>query len=193
MATISQPDDNDPMAAYVAFLRAINVGGRFARMADLRAGLSHKGFGEVESHIQSGNLRLTSCLRSAAEVEVALETALEELCGFTVRTIVRTPAQLGELTAYGAALSAPMEGESRRYVTFLRDDPDEGFRTAMNGWDVPGERARVNGREVYLWFTHPSHQAKLSNARIERGGVVATTRDWKVVSALGEMWAHDGH
>ena len=40
--------------------------------------------------------------------------------------------------------------------------------------------------KVYSWLAHPSHEAKLSNARIERGGVVATTRDWKVVSALGE-------
>jgi uncharacterized protein (DUF1697 family) len=29
------------MPTYIAFLRAINVGGRFAKMADLRAGLIH--------------------------------------------------------------------------------------------------------------------------------------------------------
>jgi len=176
------------MPTYIAFLRAMNVGGRFATMADLRAGLDSKGFSEVESYIQSGNLRFTSTLRSVAEVEVAVETALDQICGFTVRAIVRTPGQLGELTSYGAGLTVPMSGEARRYVTFLKDDPDSDFIATMNGWDPMGERAHVNGREVYLWFAHPSHQAKLSNARIERGGVVATTRDWKVVSALGEMW-----
>jgi uncharacterized protein (DUF1697 family) len=176
------------MPAYVAFLRAINVGGRFAKMADLRAGLSDKGFGEVESYIQSGNLRFTSGLRSAAKVEIAVETALEDLCGFAVRTIVRTPAQLGALTAYGEGLAAPLEGEVRRYVTFLKRDPDEELVAMMNGWDVAGERALVHGREAYLWLAHPSHEAKLTNARIERGGAVATTRDWKVVKALGERW-----
>jgi uncharacterized protein (DUF1697 family) len=176
------------MPAYVAFLRAINVGGRFAKMADLRAGLSDKGFGEVESHIQSGNLRFTSSLRSFVEVEDAVETSLEELCGFAVRTIVRSPAQLGALTAYGEGLAAPLEGEVRRYVTFLKRDPDEELVAMMNGWDVAGERAQVKGREVYAWLAHPSHEAKLSNARIERGGVVATTRDWKVVSTLAEKW-----
>ena len=180
------------MTTYVAFLRAINVGGRFAKMADLRAGLSHQGFGDVESHIQSGNLRFTSGLPSAVAVETAVESVLEELCGFTVRTIVRTPAQLGELTSYGMGVSSPLtaqvEGAVRRYVTFLKDDPGDDLVAMLDGWDVPGERAHVNGREVYLWFAHPSHQAKLTNARIERGGVVATTRDWKVVAALGEMW-----
>ena len=176
------------MPTYVAFLRAINVGGRFVKMADLRAGLSRQGFGNVESQIQSGNLRFTSSLRSAAKVELAVEAALQDLCGFTVRTLVRTPAQLRGLTAYGAGLKAPLEGDPRRYVTFLKGVPVNAFVATMNGWDVSGERAHVNGREVYLWFTHPSHEAKLSNSRIERGGVVATTRDWKVVSALGEKW-----
>jgi uncharacterized protein (DUF1697 family) len=176
------------LTTYVAFLRAINVGGRFAKMADLRAGLLHKGFGEVESYIQSGNLRLTSTSRSAPDVEAALEAALEALCGFSVRTIVRTPAQLSELTSYGMGLACPLVGEARRYVTFLKEDPEDDFTAMMNGWDVTGERARVNGREVYLWLGHPSHQAKLTNARIERRGVVATSRDWKVVSALGERW-----
>ncbi len=177
------------MSTYVAFLRAINVGGRFAKMADVRAGLADRGFGDVESYIQSGNLRLTSALRSAPKVEAALETALEQVCGFTVRTVVRTPARLGELTSYGMGLESPLEGEVRRYVTFLQDDPDDSFIAMMNGWALAGERAHVHGRELYLWLGHPSHQAKLTNAKIERGGLVATSRDWRVVSALGTMWA----
>jgi uncharacterized protein (DUF1697 family) len=177
------------MTTYIGFLRALNVGGRFTKMADLRAGLSHKGFGEIESYIQSGNVRLSSSLRSAAAVEQAVETALEEICGFTVRTIVRTPAQLGELTSYGAGLTSPLDEEVRRYVTFLKEDPDGDFVTTINSWDLAGERAHVNGREVYLWLAHPSHEAKLTNARMERGAVVATTRDWKVVSALARMWS----
>jgi uncharacterized protein (DUF1697 family) len=176
------------MPTYVAFLRAINVGGRFAKMPTLRTGLADKGFGEVESYIQSGNMRFTSSLRSASAVEKVFETALEELCGFTVRTIVRTPVQLGELTSYGAGLASPLEEEARRYVTFLQKDPDDELTATLDGWDVPGERAHVHGREVYLWLSHPSHTAKLSNARIERRGAVATSRDWKVVSALGQMW-----
>ena len=176
------------MATYIAFLRAVNVGGRFVKMADLREGLSQKGFGDVESHIQSGNLRLTTSLRSAPKVEAALETALGEVCGFTVRTIVRTPGQLGALALYGMGLTAPLGGDARRYVAFLKVDPDAELVETLNGWDLPGERAHVNGREVYLWYSHPSHEAKLSNGRIERRGVVATSRDWKVVTALDEKW-----
>jgi len=155
------------MATYIAFLRAMNVGGRFFKMADLRAGLSSKGFGDVESHIQSGNLRLNSSLRSAAKVELAVETALADICGFTVSTIVRTPAELGALTSYGKGREAPLEasegGAVRRYVTFLKADPDDGFIARMNGWDIAGERAHVHGRELHLWLGHPSHESKLTD------------------------------
>ena len=51
------------MFTYIAFLRAINVGGRTAKMGDLRPGLYDKGFGDIESYIQSGNLRFTSSLQ----------------------------------------------------------------------------------------------------------------------------------
>jgi uncharacterized protein (DUF1697 family) len=180
------------MATYIAFLRAMNVGGRFCKMAELRTGLTSKGFGDVESYIQSGNMRFTSGMRSVAKVELAVESALAELCGFTVSTIVRTPAQLREVASYGMGLELPLEappgGEVRRYVTFLKRDPDEEFLATMNGWDIVGERAHVHAREMYLWFAHPSHEAKLTGARIERRGVVATSRDWKVVSALGKLW-----
>jgi uncharacterized protein (DUF1697 family) len=157
-------------------------------MADLRTGLSHKGFGDVQSYIQSGNLRFTSSLRSAAKVELVLEAGLQELCGFTVQTIARTPSQLAEVASYGADLEVPLEGEVRRYVTFLKEDPADELVAMLNRWDVVGERAQVRGREVYVWLGHPSHQAKLTNARVERGGVVATTRDWKIVKVLGEKW-----
>src|SRR5674476_1035939 len=102
------------MPTYIAFLRAINVGGRFTTMADLRAGLNPKGFSEVESYIQSGNLRFASTLRSATEVEAALETALEQICGFTVRAIVRTPGQLGELTCLLYTSPSPRDRQKSR-------------------------------------------------------------------------------
>ena len=65
---------------------------------------------------------------------------------------------------------------------FLKDSPSDNLRTMLNGWDVLGERAHVRGQEVYLWFAHPLHTVKLSNAQVEHGGAAASTRDWKVVS-----------
>ena len=54
------------MPSYVAFLRAVNVGGRFVKMAELRAALEDAGFTDVETHIQSGNVFVRSRRRSTA-------------------------------------------------------------------------------------------------------------------------------
>ena len=56
------------MPSYVVFLRAVNVGGRFVKMADLRTALEQAGFTEVETHIQSGNVLVRSGRRSPAAV-----------------------------------------------------------------------------------------------------------------------------
>lgn len=176
------------MPSYIAWLRAVNVGGRVVKMATLRGYLVAAGCTDVETHIQSGNVRLTSPLRSRAKVEAALETALWETCGFEVKTLVRTPKELSELVK--ASPPSPLGEDARHYVAYLRDSPSAEAASQLNAWDVPGERATVAGRDVHLWLTKSSHEAKISNARIEKiTGMASTLRDWKVVSALAAKWS----
>ena len=62
-------------------------------------------------------------------------------------------------------------------------------RTALDQWDAPGERAVVIGDDVVLFLTKPSHEAMLTNARLEKlTGATGTARDIKVVRALAEKW-----
>ncbi len=45
------------------------------------------------------------------------------------------------------------------------------------------------GSDVVLFLTKPAHEAKLTNARLERlTGATGTARDIKVVRALAEKW-----
>lgn len=179
------------MATYLAFLRALNVGGRNASMASVREALTTAGFADVETHIQSGNVRLSSSLRSEAKVADAVEVALADLCGFEVPAMVRTPAQLR--AAYDASPDSPLGDEARHYLAFLRAAPTSAATESLNTWAVDGERLEVVGRELHIWLTKPSHEAKATNARLEKvAGVLATTRGWKVVSALASKWGASG-
>lgn len=172
---------------YLGFLRAVNVGGRFVKMAAVRECLVEAGFTEVETYIQSGNVRVTSRARSTGAVEQALERALAAGCGFDVPALVRTPRQLREAVA--ASPSSPLGRDARHYLMFLRDTPTPAHAKEIAAWDVDGERMQITGRELHLWLTKPTHGARISNTRIEKLiGVAGTTRDWKVVSALAERW-----
>ena len=80
---------------YVAFLRGINVGGKsLIRMAELRDCVAEAGHDDVSTYIASGNVLLSSPVRSAAQLERPLEQAIERRFGLDVRVFVRTARQL---------------------------------------------------------------------------------------------------
>lgn len=174
------------MPQHIAFLRAINLGKvRKVPMAELRAWLAAAGFTDVETHIQTGNVRLGTPMRSRAKVETEVERVLAERAGFEVPTVVLSPRELAELYAAAEGLGVTAQ---RRYVSFLKDEPGPEAQAVIDAWDAPGEGARVLGRAVYWWIDHPTRAARFSNARVERHIGTATTRDLKVVSALAERW-----
>ena len=78
------------MPTYIAFLRAINLGAtrKFSKAAIVRA-CEAAGFTDVETYINSGNVRVSTPLRSVAKVEAALEKAFAEEAGFEVPTVAK--------------------------------------------------------------------------------------------------------
>lgn len=175
------------MPAYVAFLRAVNVGGRMVKMAALRERLEQEGFTAVDTFIASGNVRVSTRLRSTGSVEKRLEELLTEWLDFDVPAMVRTPAQLAAAHAAGVELAAPLPGSPRHYVAFLRDEPAARAAAALAAWDEPDERAIVVGREAHLWLA--SDRPKLTNNRMEKLlDTVGTARDWKTLTKLVGLW-----
>lgn len=80
------------MATYVAFLRAINLGAKRKFPKDaIVAAVEAAGFTEVETYINTGNVRFDTTMRSRAKIEAALEEAFLADRGFEVPTIVFTP------------------------------------------------------------------------------------------------------
>jgi hypothetical protein len=68
--------------SYVAFLRAINLGPRNRiAMADLRAAVAGAGFDDVTTHIQTGNVLVTSSPNRAGAMEAAIKDAIRTELG----------------------------------------------------------------------------------------------------------------
>jgi uncharacterized protein (DUF1697 family) len=155
----------------------------------LRTVLQDNGFGDVETHIQSGNVRVSTPVRSAAKVEMKLREVISGEFGFDVPVVVRAPRQLKGLLDVVETMESPISAETRRYVTFLSGEPDpEGVR-ALHAWDVVTEAARVLGNDVVLFLAEGVQGAKLSNTRIEKlTGTVGTARNVTVVRALVDRW-----
>lgn len=178
------------MPGYVAFLRAVNVGGRFVKMAELRAALESAGFGDVETHIQSGNVALTSRQRSSAAVAAEMTRVLTQWAGFEVPCIVRTPAGLAALVAEVDALPAMLPGTPKRYLALADGPVPPDAAETLAGWDREDERARAVTWGVLAELGKGFDTSSLTNARIEKmTGLTTTWRDLGVVRAAAQKWS----
>lgn len=177
------------MPSYVAFLRAVNVGGRFVKMTVVRSALEDAGFADVQTHIQSGNVFVRSRRRSCASVATEISRALGAVAGFDVPAIVRTPPELRAALARADSVPPMLEGPSKRYLAVADGKVPTEARTRLDGWDRPGERVRVLGAELLAELTIGFHETTLTNARIEKiTGRTTTWRDLGVIRTIDEKW-----
>lgn len=179
------------MPTYIAFLRAVNVGGRYYKMAMLRDHLAESGLTEVETYIQTGNVRFRTGMRSAAKVERHVEEVLGRHCGFDVPSIIFTPAELREVYDDAQRLHLPASGDGpiRRYVSLFKagTQPDAAVAQQLAEWDTPGESAAVVGRAVHIAIAGSMMDAKVFGA-FKKPLAPGTVRDLKVLTVLAERW-----
>lgn len=175
------------MPTYVAFLRAVNLGAvRKFPKADVAAAVEAAGGTGVATHLNTGNVLLTTSLRSRAKVEQALERAFAADRGFEVPTIVFTPADVVAIAADAEEIAAGHEG--RHYVSLLKQQPTAAGVAAIVRSGGAGERAVVRGRAVHLLLGPDYRTARLTNDAVERALGVATNRNLTVIRALAEKW-----
>ena len=175
------------MPTYIAFLRAINLGAnrKFPKDA-IKAAAEAAGFTDVETYINTGNVRVTTSMRSRAKVEAALEKAFLEDRGFEVPTIVFTPAELTAIADEATEFAKDHNGV--HYVSLLKDEPSAELIETIEATGRGAESARVGGRAVHLLLGANYHEAKLSNSTVEKLMGVATNRNLKVIRTLAERW-----
>lgn len=176
------------MPQYVAFLRAINLGAkRKFPKGDIVAATEAAGMSDVATHINTGNVRLTSTMRSPAKVRATLERAYAADRGFEVPTVVFTPGELTELTARGVELRAVNEEGARHYVQLFHEPPPQAAIDAFAALTAPGEEVIVEGRAAYALVSSVA-DAKLLNTKEFAALGEGTSRTITVLQAIIAKW-----
>lgn len=174
------------MPRQVAFLRGINLGSnRRVSMADLRELLEGHGYEDVRTHLQSGNVVLSSTV-SGARLERALERQLADGLGIEVEVLVRSRQQLADVVARDP-LGKVAKNPSRYLVSFLRSKPLLKVVRDLAAADVAPEQLVIEGREVYAWHPGGVQRSKVNKLLAQRLGVTATARNWNTVTKLLEL------
>jgi uncharacterized protein (DUF1697 family) len=177
----------DTVPTYIAFLRAVNLGAtrKFSKAAIVRA-CESAGFTDVETYLNTGNVKVTTPMRSTAKVEAALESAFAEEAGFEVPTVALTQQELRDIAADAVELGQGHDG--RYYVSLLKKAPMRATARRLDDAGRAGEHAVVRGRGAHLLLGADYHTAKLSNAVVEKHLGVSTNRNLNVVRTLAEKW-----
>jgi uncharacterized protein (DUF1697 family) len=175
------------VARQIALLRGINLGSaRRVAMADLRELLAERGYGDVKTHLQSGNVVLSSDLPPDRLAE-ELEQALAERLGLEIPVIVRTRDELAAVIERDP-LGDVADDPKRYQVNFLSAEPDAEAVRALEAQDLAPERCVVSGREIYAWHANGIQKSPLAKLLTDgRLGVTATARNWNTVTNLLEL------
>lgn len=156
------------MPRYVAFLRAINVGGRVVKMDTLRREFEALGFTDVETFIASGNVLFSSRAKDISTLERKIEARLRSALGYDVETFVRTCDEVGSVAQYAPFPADAMRSAAGVYVGFLAERVPANARKQLMTLETPNDAFHVNGREVYWLCRQKLSESKMSYALIER-------------------------
>lgn len=177
------------MPTYIAFLRAINLGKHRKFPKDpLRAAVERAGFTGVETHINTGNVRLTTTMRSRARVEEALERSFVADRGFEVPTIAYRVEELREIVAAGEEIARAHPEALRHYVSLLKVEPGDRATEALAALSEDGVALRLVGRALHVLPDHVLGQGGPQNDRVEKLLGTATTRNQTVLRAVLDRW-----
>ena len=159
----------------VAFLRAINVGGRFVKMARLAECFEQLGCAAPATYINSGNVIFRSGARALPDLAAALASGLEPLLGFRTEVFLRSAAEVHALTAQAASRfpSVPAGGEVN--VAFLAAPLTPEQAGNLAALCTARDELDHAGTEIY-WLCHGRQsESPVSNAVLERRLRLRTT------------------
>lgn len=182
----------------VALLRGINVGGRNRiAMADLRELVEGLGFGEVRTHLQSGNVVFAAPAGTGAGAGAApgagdtadraadrIEAEIERSLGLAVPVLARTGEDLERIVALHP-LADIATNPSRLLVSFLSGRVEPDRLGDLDPGDFAPDAFALGEREIYVWAPNGASETKLTHSFWEkRLGVTATARNWNTVERL---------
>jgi uncharacterized protein (DUF1697 family) len=167
------------MSVWVAFLRAVNVGKRQMKMAELKALCEELGYEDVKTILASGNVRFEAKKNPKAE----LEAAIEKRWGFSSEAVMRSGKEIEAMLASKPFAKYPNEGAFHRYVLMFDHPLPKGMK--LTGVEGDYDVVRVDEKDIYLvGYRQPDGRHGPGLDKFDRQlekGAIATMRNWNTI------------
>jgi uncharacterized protein (DUF1697 family) len=177
------------MPSYIAMLRGINIGPhKRMKMDRLRESFEGLRFAAVKTYIQSGNVVFKTKKTSTSSLGKKIEAKLFDDFGFSVSVILRTVDEMEKIIRDNPLLKERGVDPAKLHVGFLSETPTAPALAKLQALTLPPDRARCEGKELYLYFPNGVSGSSLWKHPLDRVlAVTATMRNWNTVNQLGTM------
>jgi uncharacterized protein (DUF1697 family) len=177
------------MPRYIAFLRAINVGGHNVKMDHLRGLFEGFGFDNVETFIASGNVIFETASKDTKALEGKIETGLKEALGYEVATFIRTDAEVTGVAQYRPFPQPVLDAAGALNIAFMADPVDENQANKLMTLRTDIDDFHIHQREMYWLCKVKQSESTFSNASFEKAlGIKATFRGVNTVKKLAAKY-----
>ena len=177
------------MQTCVGLLRGINVGGHKAvSMAALRDLLTRRGFGDVRSVLQSGNIVFRHRSQTLTQLERIIESAILTELDLQTELFIRSSEEWRGIVSDNPCLEAARRDPAHVVVMFLKQAPTANAITALQATITGPEVVRAVGRQLYITYPAGIGTSRLTGAVIEKTlGTSGTARNWNTVLKLAVL------
>ena len=173
------------MSRYIAFLRAINVGGHVVKMEHLREIFESLGLKSVETFIASGNVIFQSPAKDPAKLEKKIEQTLQGELGYAVRTFIRSDAEVARIAEYQPFADAEELPQATLFVGFMAEPPPAEAAANLISASTKIDEFHLHRRELYWRRRGKSNESPFSGPKLEKMlGAATTLRNVNTVRRL---------
>jgi uncharacterized protein (DUF1697 family) len=135
---------------YIAFLRAINVGGHTVKMEQLRNLFTQLGFTNVRSYIQTGNVFFDTDEFDRELLTKKIEQYLSKELGYEVPTCLRTVEEVETVINCDPFKGYELTTDTRHCILFLSTSLDKGLDVPISSPKGDVELIGATQNEAFL-------------------------------------------
>jgi uncharacterized protein (DUF1697 family) len=137
------------MVKYVAFLRAVNVGGRIVKMDRLKKIFEELKLKNVKTFIQSGNVIFETAEKDKNVLISKIEKKLKASLGYEVLVMLRTDKELTDIARNNPFKDDELDQDTRVYIAFLYDKTNKETKNILSSLNNKSESLILKKNEVY--------------------------------------------
>ena len=187
---VRMPQANWPR--HVAFLRAVNVGGRTVKGPQLTEVFRGLGFAEVHCFLASGNVVFASPEKSREKIEALIEESLAAAFGMKIEVFLRTSSEVAEIGGSDVfGLTTEQRSEWNVNIALLRQSLTAPMKKSVLALQSEYDQFAFTDQEVY-WLA----KGKISDSKLFEGnrlvkaiGALHTVRNQRTFSRLAQKFS----